>query len=331
MEESLKKAPLAQAGPLHAVYRINRPVTALLRLFANRYPLRAEVADRLGVSKSALDGYLDGSLQTLPSDRFWKMIEDLRASGYTEADLLETVGADAWKEVLEFDQPETSPNAKEALLHELIESLAEGRLEMETKQPDLVADASRAFGNLCLALRAAMRHEAKEIKHRIPQHIARRDIDGALDDLNRFESSLYNYLMKLYRVDDALEKAKDENIIAHIRPYMKLKESIRDQIERFLDETGFAIYPEETITDKLHRKKVMEFFRWTLARRYSANAAYRVNEYIHHPGLGLGRVTRIVGRNRIQVQFEDDSYGEKEMAANLGGFVESVMAPQLLS
>ena len=317
-------SPKFDAAAFAASYRVNDRVLKLVRLYTARFPRKADAARQWGLPESELEAMLSGKKQVLKGPQFWSLVAQFGSAGVDEADLLAIMGASAWKEALEFDTPSGVGDPKGPILDALIEGLATGRTDYEENDPELVESARKGFGNLGLALRAAMRRESKAVTPRVSRHMARRDVQLALEALNQYETVLYNYLVKLYRGDRPLEKAKAENIIAHIRPYMKLKEAMRESIEEALEASDWAIYPDKTACDKIHRKKTLDFHRWRLARRYSADSPYRLDEYLHHPGLGLGRVVEILNRRRILVRFDNETYGIKELTANLGA-IEGAM------
>lgn len=307
------------------MYRMNEHVTRLLRLYAAGFASPAQAASGLGISSKAFKSLLAGEVRSLPRERFHTLLDHLRHQGHDEAALFAALGVREWREVLELEEQDGGGQEKDRILLRIGRALIEGRTDIESDDPDLTAAAKRRFGSLALAIRSVMRTEARDVVERVREHLEARRMEEAIADLNRFESLLYHYLMKMYGGPDPLERAKKENIIAHIRPYMKIKETLKEEVGALVEDSMQALYPGVTLSERIHRKKTLDFHRWELARSYSAGDRFRENEYLFHPGLGIGKVIEIVGRNRIRVQFENATYGIKELTANMKGFMDTVM------
>lgn len=307
----------------NVMYIINPAIRKVLDLYIEPYPSREAGGANLGLNPRTFTAYFKGQISSFPRKYFWMIVDELRERGMTDAELLREVEASEWDEVLiPKKRSHTLQVTKEQLIEKLVNYFKLGTLKEKDIQRSVANAAERLFGNLGTAIRATMKEVARRSTEAIKEAVAAGNFREAVDEFNRLEGYLALYRTKEIQVNKALPRKKKLNINRIMRPYLKMTQELYDTINEPLIERNMALYKIDPSADMTVEEMEEAFeeerepIQYRIVRRYASEQSFNPGEIIDHPGLGIGEVLSIKGRNRMVIQFNNKKYGTKELVMN---------------
>ncbi len=295
------------------MYRMTPRLREILALYTSSFPSRARAAAKIGVNPRTFKAYVKGDISSFPKGRFEQVLKVLREKGHSEKDLLQVAGVADWSELVAPKvRPDTTSVSENDVIKEIMSRFESGSLNSRTLDKNLQVAATRIFGDLGGAIRAAMKQLEERLLKSIENDIAKGNFTDAFRDIRRLEKFIGTYAMRERTASRAANYSRKREWADEIRSMRERKNRLKLQVFKALKIYDF---PDD-------RPELVENIRTPDIEHevsdYDPSLRYEPGDILKHPEFGVGRVVKVTEPRMIQVTFGPRT-GEKTLVMNSHG------------
>jgi len=282
--------PSDHAQKDHIMYAITPVMANLLKMYIKPFANIGAAGASLGINPRTFKAYLDGTIESIPQRYFWRLIDGLKRQGYVEQDLMSSAGISTWREILE--ERRRTPTLKsdaDGLLDLILQHIREGKRQRKDFPRELVNACYRVFGNFGDAVRLSMTRYQENVAAEIRECLSEGMVRKAHSLVAKLRSDFEAFDEVQQTVYKALPKRKRSQWLKELPRFKDVRKELNELLENFELDTS---------------------------RQYRMDASYKINDILHHPGFGLGRVVKLQGPNRMVVDFFKRGMGQRILIMN---------------
>ncbi|MEW6776925.1 MAG: hypothetical protein AB1405_11565 [Bdellovibrionota bacterium] len=272
----------------NVMYEISPPLLKLLQLYTEQFPSRARAAQKLEVNPRTFKAYLKGDIRSFPRRKFERLVALLEEKGFTRPKLEEAAGVSSWEELLSAKvRLETLQVTEREIIDEIRKLFETGMLKNELIEKRLRNAASRVFGSLGEAMRAAMKEIETELLSRIETDVEKANFASAFKDIRRLERHIQVYAAKERAVTRSAGNTRKKRWKDEVFEMSQRKNKFKKLVFQALRLKDFPVDQDPLPASEEE------------LAAYSPERTYHPGDILLHPEFGLGHVLRTEDRQCV--------------------------------